>query len=127
MDGVSPHPLVALAIADEYTGNDCMRICNRANAHDKGVATKLTASKWEQRKKMGRQQYVIRYGVLAFGLGAAILLTLVELVSQGTFTMPFFVVRLLLFPIIGFIWFAYRWDALDRKFSRIGPAPQARK
>ncbi|MBO9607665.1 MAG: hypothetical protein J7639_17020 [Paenibacillaceae bacterium] len=76
----------------------------------------MKAETWSQRRTMGRKKYVLRYGILTFGFGIALLLTLLELVTQGTFHYTLFVIRLLLFPIIGLIWFASRWDALERKF-----------
>jgi phosphate/sulfate permease len=76
-----------------------------------------SAAKWEQRRKIGKSKFILYFGVLGFGISVALLLTLFEYVTVQQITYVWVVMRLLLFPIVGFFIAHSRWDKLEQSYA----------
>ncbi len=75
------------------------------------------ALQWAATRKMGRNKYITRYGLVGFGLGIALLLTLFEYLSIQQITPKWVLVRCLIFPIVGFFIFSTRWEKQETQFA----------
>ena len=77
--------------------------------------------KWNRLQRLGRSQFVFRYGVLGFGLATATLFVLVQGYRFGTTTalfqlMPAFI----LFPLAGgYAWGRFMWWFLGKYHERM--------
>jgi formate-dependent nitrite reductase membrane component NrfD len=74
-------------------------------------------TKWETTRKLGKSKYVLWYGVIGIGLSIAILLTLVEWISQKQINPMWVVMRVLVFPIIGSLIMNVRWTNQERRLN----------
>ncbi|WP_256757951.1 hypothetical protein [Cohnella sp. WQ 127256] len=74
--------------------------------------------KWEKNRNLGKQKYVLRYGVIYIGMSLTILFTLVDLIANGTASVTYLVGRLLMFPTVGSILASQRFDKMDKKYNK---------
>lgn len=88
--------------------------------------TQAFIAKWERTRQMGKKAYMMRYGIIAIGMVATLLITLPELINQGKLSVGFFVARLLLFPTIGAMIVGQRWDSREQKYAKLKGASPAR-
>ena len=73
------------------------------------------ATKWIDLRKSGRRQFVLRYGVLGWGIPTAIMFSGLELHHEGWCS--FFVnlpIALVLFPLAGILWGRIMWWYMER-------------
>ncbi len=75
-------------------------------------------AKWPKFKKLGRKQFILRYGVLGWGVPVAIAYAANMAFDHGWDKFLFFLIpSLILFPLCG-IWFGkYMWNWLERKYA----------
>jgi hypothetical protein len=81
------------------------------------------SDKWAKFSKLSRTQYVLRYGVLGWGIPTAILFA----VSSGFMDgwdqfLPKLVVGLILFPLGGILCGRIWWRQLRRKLAAASPS-----
>jgi len=76
------------------------------------------ALKWATTRKLGRNKYLLWHGILGFGLGVSLLLTLFEFVTQQQITPIWVLIRCVVFPTVGFFIFTSRWDTMENKFAK---------
>lgn len=72
--------------------------------------------KWEQQRKIGKQKYVLRYGVIYIGMSLTVLFSLADFLFNGTISIPYFIGRLFIFPTIGSILASQRWERMEKKY-----------
>ncbi|NOU67242.1 hypothetical protein GC096_24670 [Paenibacillus sp. LMG 31461] len=77
---------------------------------------------WLKRKKLGRSKYLIMFGIVPWGIGAAILTTLLEYISFQSINSAWIPTRLIVFAFIGFFVANGRWVAMEHRFEP--PAPR---
>jgi hypothetical protein len=78
-----------------------------------------TASlKWESRRKMGKSKYIIYYWAIGFGLGIAVLLTLIEWTTEKRINASWLFIRILVFPIIGSLIGNVKWSNQEAKYDQ---------
>jgi hypothetical protein len=75
------------------------------------------AAKWAAVRNKGKGSYIMYRGVLPWGIGFAVLFSLIELLTQGTLTWYWLVIRLVVFAVIGFLVAVFRWEHLEQKFA----------
>jgi len=76
----------------------------------------FSAEKWPQLKKLGRKQFILRYGVLGWGLPVAIGYSASMAHQQGWNTFLFFMIpSLIVFPLGGILFGKFMWYWLERK------------
>jgi hypothetical protein len=78
----------------------------------------FSEEKWLKFKKLGRKQFILRYGVLGWGVPVAIAYSANMAFEHGWNTFPFFLMpALILFPLCG-IWFGkFMWNWVERKYG----------
>jgi hypothetical protein len=73
------------------------------------------SGKWEKLSKLGRSQFVLRYGVLGWGIPTAILFALWQSYANGFDGFLFKLIpALILFPLGGILWGRFMWWFLTR-------------
>lgn len=78
----------------------------------------FSEDKWPQFKKLGRKQFVLRYGVLGWGLPVAIGYSLSMAHQNGWNQFLFFLIpSLILFPLGGILFGRFLWSWLERKYA----------
>jgi hypothetical protein len=77
------------------------------STHDK--LTKLIA--------LGKTRYVVRYGVLGWGLGTAALFTAWTCFSKESIRTVDVVLPVVLFPLGGIVWGSFMWAAMKKKHA----------
>ncbi|CAN7653357.1 hypothetical protein LJR153_005048 [Paenibacillus sp. LjRoot153] len=77
---------------------------------------------WLKRKKLGRSRYLIMFGIVPWGIGAALLTTLLEYISFQSINSAWIPIRLIVFAFIGFFVANGRWVAMEHHFE--APAPR---
>ncbi|MFC5406032.1 hypothetical protein [Cohnella soli] len=75
--------------------------------------------KWETTRKLGKQKYTVRYGVLYIGMTATVLLSIVDWLSNGTLSVVYLGSRLFILPMIGAIIASMRWDNKEKKYAQL--------
>ena len=77
--------------------------------------------KWEKIREAGRASFVLRYGVLAWGVTTALLFTLIQALRQGAdeVNVPLTLASsMLLFPLGGVLWGHFMWWFCERMRRR---------
>ncbi|HLA89543.1 MAG TPA: hypothetical protein VJL28_03805 [Gemmatimonadaceae bacterium] len=82
-------------------------------------------TRWEKRRAMGRRAFVWRYGVLGWGLPAALLTIAYAFIREQGFRWSAdtasprlragIVIILVLFPLLGHLLGGHLWDARERR------------
>jgi hypothetical protein len=76
------------------------------------------AEKWAKLCKLGRTQFVLRYGVLGWGIPTAILFSLIQSYRFGWDGFLFQLLpALILFPIGGIFFGRFMWRMLENKHA----------
>lgn len=76
------------------------------------------SNKWAKFSKLGRTQYVLRYGVLGWGIPTAILFAVISGFFDGWDRfLPQLVEGFILFPLIGILCGWIWWRQLERKHA----------
>ena len=79
---------------------------------------KTTAAlKWEATRKLGKTKYIVWYWAIGFGLGLALLLTLVEWATEKRINATWVLIRSLVFPIIGSLAGNVKWSSQENKYE----------
>jgi hypothetical protein len=77
------------------------------------------SEKWTRFSKLGRTRYVLRFGVLGWGIPTAILFSLVQGYRFGWDGFLFQLIpALILFPIGGIFFGRFMWRALENKHAK---------
>lgn len=80
---------------------------------------------WANVSKLGRKQFVLRHGVLAWGVPVAILFVLAQGFMSGWTVAAFQAVpALILFPIGGYFYGRIMWSLLERRYDSTPPATE---
>ena len=75
-----------------------------------------TAEKWAKYKKLGRTQYVLRYGVVGWGVPTAILYSVMRGYLDAWGEFPFQLLRaMIVFPLIGILVGRLTWRRLEER------------
>lgn len=78
----------------------------------------FSKEKWPRFKKMGRKQFIMRYGLLAWGLPVAILYPPSMAFQEGwRALLSYFIPLLFLFPLGGILFGNLLWRLLERKYA----------
>lgn len=77
---------------------------------------------WLKRKKLGRSKYLIMFGIVPWGIGAALITTLFELIFLKSVNPVWIPTRLLVFSFVGFFVANGRWMTMENRFEP--PAPR---
>lgn len=82
-------------------------------------------ARWERQRAMGRRAFVWRYGVLGWGLPAALLTIAYAFIKEQGFSWSAgaassrlrvgIVITLVLFPVLGHLFGGRLWDARERE------------
>ena len=76
--------------------------------------------KWNRLQRLGRSQFVFRYGVLGFGLATATLFVLVQGYLHGVTAALFQLVpAFILFPLSGYAWGRFMWWFFEKYHERM--------
>ena len=75
------------------------------------------ALKWETTRKLGKTKYITLYWAIRFGLGLAVLLTLIELLTEKRINTTWVIIRCLVFPIIGSLAGNVKWSSQENKYE----------
>jgi len=103
------------------------REANRAHAEVPGERDQLIAH-WRKERALGRRGFIMRRGVLTWGLPAAILTILYKTVQeQGFVRSPHLtqslaaaiVVALVVFPLCGWIFGRWLWDTGEARYRAL--------
>ncbi len=79
--------------------------------------------KWAKLSKLGRSQYVLRVGVLGWGVPTAMLFSLIEGYRLGWDQFVFQLVpALVIFPVAGIFFGRAMWRMLEKKRAKIEAA-----
>lgn len=78
---------------------------------DRGIA------KWNKMQRLGRNKYLLYYGVLLWGIVFAVILGAVELASTGIVTSTWTVIRFFVFGVVGFFIGSARWMRYERRYG----------
>ncbi|WP_409346301.1 hypothetical protein [Paenibacillus sp. MBLB4367] len=73
--------------------------------------------KWQRKRALGKKTYVLRYGVLYFGMIGAVLTSLLELALSGKIDTAYLVARFVVFPLLGMMWTSMKWESNEKKYA----------
>lgn len=68
---------------------------------------------------LGRRRYVVRYGVVGWGLTTAAAFTGWNYYTKGHLQPLEIVIALVCFPLGGIAWGAFMWNVLKRRHARL--------
>ena len=76
-------------------------------------------ARWEKLRVKGKWNYIIKYGMLYFGLMMAVLVSFINpLILGGDISISRIIMSFILFPLAGIGWGAITWWNMERKYSR---------
>ena len=76
------------------------------------------SERWAKFRKLGRNQYVLRVGVLGWGVPVAIFFSLIQSFEYGWDTFIFRLIpALVLFPVGGIFFGLFMWKIMERKHA----------
>ncbi|MEK4511954.1 hypothetical protein EJP82_17550 [Paenibacillus anaericanus] len=85
------------------------------------------AERWDDIRAKGRNHFIINTGVIRWGLGTAILFSIiVTYMNKGAAGITFtdqdflrnFIISLIIFPIGGYFWGAWMWKSQVKKYMK---------
>lgn len=79
--------------------------------------------KWRQKRQMGKQAFVLRYGVILIGMSLTIIFTALDFIFNGELSMSYLVARILILPTIGSILVSQRWESNEKKYHKFVTHP----
>src|SRR5262245_32485790 len=83
------------------------------------LMSSLDSEKWAKLSKLGREQYVLRYGVLGWGVPRAILFSLIQVSEKVRDVILLQLIpALILFPLGGILVGRIWWNRLQKKHAR---------
>ena len=98
---------------------------NLQNVEARDAASGMSDARWEKQRAMGRGAFVWRYGVLGWGLPAALLTIAYAFIKEQGFSWSAgaasgklrvgIVITLVLFPVLGHAFGGRLWEARERK------------
>ena len=98
---------------------------NRPHIEPRGVAPETPGTRWDRQRAMGRRAFVWRYGVLGWGLPAALLTIAYAFIKEQGFSWSAgaassklrlgIIITLVLFPVLGHLFGGRLWDARERE------------
>jgi hypothetical protein len=77
------------------------------------------AARWAKIRGKGKKPYVLLRGVLMWGILAVVLFTVIEILTQGTYSLDWMIIRFFVFALIGFLVNNRRWEIKERKFAEL--------
>ena len=84
---------------------------------------KPNAATWAKADKLGRNRYILRYGVVGWGVPVAFMFSLIQALLDGWNTfVPQLGISLILFPIIGVIVGLITWKQMEKAHGNVRPA-----
>jgi hypothetical protein len=100
--------------------------------------TARNEAKWTKMKALGREKYVLFYGVLLWGVTLTVVTSAIQYIltksapDADALTWKYVIARFIVFGIIGFFAATGRWLSRQRKFGSEGTAakqtrPSARR
>lgn len=75
------------------------------------------AAKWNKMKQLGRNKYLLYYGVLLWAIVFTVVLGAIELASTGIVTSTWTVIRFFVFGVVGFFIGNARWMSYERRYG----------
>ncbi|QGQ96610.1 hypothetical protein EHS13_17870 [Paenibacillus psychroresistens] len=83
------------------------------------MKSKKFIESWREKREKGKKHYVLRYGILGFGVGLTCLFTIFEIILNASMSSGYLVPRILILPVIGIFLFSYRWESLEIKYAKL--------
>jgi hypothetical protein len=78
----------------------------------------VTAENWAKASKLGRTRYILRYGVVGWGIPVAFLFSLIQAFIDGWNTfVPRLGTSLILFPVVGILVGLITWTQMKQNFG----------
>jgi len=77
-----------------------------------------TNDKLEKAFALGKKRYIVRYGVLGWGLSTAALFAAWTCYSKASFRLVDIIVPFFLFPIGGIVWGGFMWSFIKKKHDQ---------
>ena len=76
--------------------------------------------KWEKLREKGKWNYILKYGVMMWGVGTAVLFSLIIsfVIERETSFFLILPISLVLFPLGGIAWGAFMWSFIERSCAR---------
>ena len=85
------------------------------------------AEKWAKLSKLGRNKFVLRFGVLGWGVPTGLLFSLIQGFEYGWDGFLFRLIpALILFPLGGILFGRIMWRMLEKKHGAVPPASAAK-
>ncbi|MCR8643826.1 hypothetical protein NV379_14315 [Paenibacillus sp. N1-5-1-14] len=78
------------------------------------------AERWKKTRAIGRNKYLLTYGVIAWGIIPSAILSVVEFMNNDGQINPMYVaMRVFVFATVGFFVSSAMWNSRERKFSQV--------
>ena len=76
--------------------------------------------KWEKLREKGKWNYILKYGVMIWGVGTAVFFSLIIsfVMERETSFFLILLISLILFPLGGIAWGAFMWSFIERSYAR---------
>mgnify|MGYP001199835782 CR=1 FL=1 len=75
--------------------------------------------RWQTRRELGKQKYVLRYGFFAIGVTATVLFSISDIYFNGEISLTYLLGRLVMFPSIGALIAGMVWERNEKKFAKL--------
>ncbi|MZQ85112.1 hypothetical protein GQF01_23645 [Paenibacillus sp. 5J-6] len=72
---------------------------------------------WLKRKQLGRNKYLVNFGLLPWGVGLTALFSIIELLNTHEISLVWVPIRLVLFFFIGFFVANASWMAMENRYE----------
>lgn len=105
-----------------------LHLANRPSAAEKAAARAAQIERWEKLRALGRTDFILRRGVLGWGIPAAVITVLYKVVQEQGFVLSphltdnlrtAIVVAVLLFPTVGGLLGRWLWSTGEARYQEM--------
>lgn len=81
------------------------------------ISKKDSSAKWRKKRQIGKQKYIINYGVITWGVTLTVIFSLIEFFTSQTLSLGWLIMRFAMFSFIGIFIANYSWEKNERKYT----------
>lgn len=76
----------------------------------------IQVQRWAKTRQMGKNRYIINFGLLGWGLSLTVVTSILELITQNVIDPFYVIIRFVVFGIFGIAIAGNRWSVQERRY-----------
>lgn len=83
----------------------------------------IQAQRWAKTRQMGKNRYIVNFGLLGWGLSLTVVTSIVELITQNSIAPFYVIIRFIVFGIFGIAIAGNRWSVKEQRYHEWSQTP----